>query len=124
MPTAVLLLTAGWSSAQTLKSGTKYCVERFGQRDYNVILKDVSEEQKKKLTTDAAFRKEQTDSLRQLLALSCEAEKRGLANEETNAVELDSIRSEIIATNYDKRLSKAPNGPPFTSVSDAQVVEF
>ncbi|HEY2867224.1 MAG TPA: peptidylprolyl isomerase [Pyrinomonadaceae bacterium] len=124
LPSMALLLLAGYGSAQTMKAGTKYCVEKFGQREFDLILKDISDDSKKKLTADAELRKKQVDSLKQLFAFACEAEKRGLANDETNAAELENIRSQITAVSYDKLANKTPGASPFSNITDSQIVEF
>jgi parvulin-like peptidyl-prolyl isomerase len=124
LPSIAIFLLAGCGSAQTIKAGTKYCVEKFGQREFDIILKDVSEDSKKKLTAEADLRKKQVESLKQLFSFGCEAEKRGLANDETNAAELENISVQITATNYDKLVNKAAGSVPFSGVSDLQIAEF
>ena len=62
--------------------------------------------------------------MRELLALSCEAVKRGIANEPTNKTELGSIRSEVIAVSYDVKIRKTKTDPPFAWITDAQVEKF
>ena len=119
----VLLSISGYSSAQSVKAGTKFCIDKFGQEQYAILIKDLPADAKPKLA-DAEYRKAQVENLRQLLAFECEAEKRGLAKDETNAAELDSIRSEIIAVNYDRTVSKSPTDPPFMHINDAQISEF
>jgi len=114
---------ASYGSAQTIKAGTRYCVERFGQGEFALLLKDASADSKNKLASDADLRKKQVESMRQLLAFACEAEKRGLAAEETNAAELENIRSQVVATNYDKLVNKA-GAQPFSSITDAQITAF
>ena len=76
------------------------------------------------MTADAELRKKQVDSLKQLFAFACEAEKRGLANDETNAAELENIRSQITAVSYDKLANKTPGVSPFSNITDSQIVEF
>jgi len=119
----VLLSISGYSSAQSVKAGTKFCIDKFGQEQYAILIKDLPADAKPKLA-DAEYRKAQVENLRQLLAFECEAEKRGLAKDETNAAELDSIRSEIIAVNYDRTVSKSPTDPPFMHINDARISEF
>lgn len=123
--TSVTLLTAaGYSAGQSLKAGTRYCIDKFGQKEFAILAKDLPDAAKKKLAEDAELRKKQVESLRQLLAFECEAEKRGLDREETNAAELENIRAEIVAVNYDKQINKAATGPPFSRITDAQIAEF
>ena len=121
---ALMLSAAGYASAQSVKTGTKYCIDKFGQNEYAILLKDLPEDTVQKLAADAELRKAQVENLRQLLAFECEAEKRGLAKDETNAAELDNIRSEIVAVNYDRTVSKSPTDPPFMRINDAQILEF
>jgi hypothetical protein len=120
----ILLSAAGYSAAQSVKAGTKYCIDKFGPKEYALILKDVPDDTKKKLADDAELRKKQVENLRQLLAFECEAEKRGLGREETNAAELENIRSQIIAINYDKQVTKAATGPAFSRITDTQIADF
>jgi len=94
----VAVLAASFAvSGQSIKTGTKYCVDTFGPQEFSILLKDMPAETKKKLES-AEFRSSQRDSIRELLAMACEAEKRGLAANEINASELDNIRMESSAT--------------------------
>jgi parvulin-like peptidyl-prolyl isomerase len=121
---AVFLSAGGHSFGQSIKAGTKYCIDKFGQSEYSLILKDISGETKTKLAGDAELRKKQVETLREMFAFGCEAEKRGIAREETNAAELENIRSEIIATSYDQQLNKGKAAPMFSGITDAQVAAF
>ncbi|HTK37328.1 MAG TPA: peptidylprolyl isomerase [Pyrinomonadaceae bacterium] len=120
---AVLLLISGYSFAQSVKAGSKFCVDKFGREQYAILIKDLPDDAKPKLA-DAEYRKAQVENLRQLLAFECEAEKRGLAKDETNAAELDNIRSEIVAVNYDRETNKGAATPTFSRITDTQVAEF
>jgi parvulin-like peptidyl-prolyl isomerase len=62
--------------------------------------------------------------MRELLALSCEAVKRGIANKPTNKTELSSIRSEVVAVSYDIKVRKVKTDPPFAWITDAQLEKF
>lgn len=119
----VLLLAAGYSSGQSVKAGTKFCIDKFGQKEYAVLIKDLPDDAKPKLA-DAEYRKAQVENLRQLLAFECEAEKRGLASDETNAAELENIRAEIVAVNYDRETNKGSAGPAFSRITEAQIAGF
>lgn len=120
----IILSAAGYSAGQAGQSNAKYCFANFGQKEYAILVKDLSSDQTKKLKDDAGLRKKQTEGLRRLLAFECEAEKRGFARDETNAAELRNIRSETIASVYDKAVSKKPTQPPFSRITDLQVTEF
>lgn len=112
------------SSAQTIKAGTKYCVSKFGQNEYAILLKDIPDNVKKALTEDEKVRTAQAENLRNLFVLACSAEKQGLAAETTNAAELENIRSEIIAFKYDKELGSSKTAPAFSRITESQISEF
>ncbi len=68
----------------------------------------------KKLAEDPESKKQQIENLKQLLAFASQAQKDGLANEPTNKQELDNIKAEIIAVNYDREINKDKGPlPPF-----------
>ena len=116
----VLLGVAGAAAeAQAVK--TSACLKKFGQKEWSIMLKDLNAEMKKKFVDDVEYRKSQVESIRQLLAYACEAEKLGIAKERSIAAELGYIRSEVVALEYDKRL---PKGLPFSSITDAQIAAF
>jgi hypothetical protein len=122
---AVLMLvavSAGRALAQPGKSPA--CLTRFGQKEWSYLLKDIDPAKKKELLADKVRIKEQADNLRDLLALSCEAVKLGLANEPTNKTELSSIRTEVTAIAYDAKFRKIKTGPPFGWITDAQIEKF
>ena len=119
--TVAVLAAAFAVSGQSIKTGTKYCVDTFGPQELSILLKDMPAETKKKLES-AEFRTSQQDSLRELFAMACEAEKRGLAAKEINASELDNIRMESSATAYDSKLGGSAT--PFARITRAQVLNF
>jgi parvulin-like peptidyl-prolyl isomerase len=79
----------------------------------------------KRFEQDPTMKKQQLDNLKQLLAFASQAQKDGLANEPTNKQELENIRAEVIAVNYDKEMNadKGPM-PPFGFISEEQVTAF
>jgi parvulin-like peptidyl-prolyl isomerase len=117
-----LAVSADRALAQAAKAPA--CLTRFGQKEWAYLFKDIGPEKKKELLADKGLLKSQADGLRELMALSCEATKRGLTNDPTNKAELGSIRSEVVAYAYDKRQRKASSDPPFTWITDAQVEKF
>ncbi|HRI04608.1 MAG TPA: peptidylprolyl isomerase [Pyrinomonadaceae bacterium] len=119
--TVAVLVAAFAVSGQSIKTGTKYCVDTFGPQEFSILLKDMPAETKKKLES-AEFRSAQRDSIRELFAMACEAEKRGLAVNEINASELDNIRMESLATAYDSKLGGSVT--PFARITRAQVINF
>ncbi len=79
----------------------------------------------KRFEQDPEMKKQQLDNLKQLLAFASQAQKDGLANEPNNRQELDNIRAEVAAVNYDKEINqdKGPM-PPFGFISEDQVNAF
>ncbi|MBP7416049.1 MAG: peptidylprolyl isomerase [Pyrinomonadaceae bacterium] len=119
--TVAVLAAAFAVSGQSIKTGTKYCIDGFGPQDISILLKDMPAETKKKLES-AEFRSSQRDSIRELFAMACEAEKRGLAAKDINASELDNIRMESSATAYDRKLGGS--AAPFAQITRTQVLNF
>ena len=66
----------------------------------------------KRLAQDPEMKKQQIENLKQLLAFASQAQKDGLASEPTNRQELDSIRSEVLAVNYDREINKGKGPMP------------
>ncbi|MEQ1921020.1 MAG: peptidylprolyl isomerase [Pyrinomonadaceae bacterium] len=119
--TVAVMAAAFTVSGQSIKTGTKYCVDTFGPQEFSILLKDMPAETKKKLES-AEFRTSQRDSIRELLAFACEAEKRGIAAKDINASELDNIRMESTASAYDRKVSGSAT--PFALITKAQVLGF
>ena len=118
-------LSASAILAQTAKPPVSpVCMTKFGQKEWAFVIKDVPADKKQELLADKARLKAQAENMRELLALSCEAVKRGLANEPTNKTELSSIRSEVIAVSYDLEVRKVKTDPPFGWITDAQIEKF
>jgi parvulin-like peptidyl-prolyl isomerase len=97
---------------------------RFGQKEWSILLKDLSPEKKKAFLDDAELRKTQADSIRELLAFACEAERLGLSTETINAGELRAIKSEVIASDYDRRVNIGKATLPYSGITDAQIATF
>ncbi len=79
----------------------------------------------KRFEQDPEEKKKQLDNLKQLLAFASQAQKEGLSNDPTNRQELENIRSEVAAVNYDKEINKDKGPmPPFGFISEEQVNAF
>ena len=79
----------------------------------------------KRLAEDPDMKKTQLENLKQLLAFATQAQKEGLADEEGNKAELENIRSEIIAANYDREINKDKGPmPQFGFISEEQVDQY
>ncbi|MGI8409789.1 MAG: peptidylprolyl isomerase, partial [Pyrinomonadaceae bacterium] len=76
----------------------------------------------KRFAEDPEMKKQQLDNLKQLLAFASQAQKDGLTNEPHIKQELENIRSEVAAVNYDREINqdKGPM-PPFGFITEEQV---
>src|SRR2546423_8008345 len=104
-----------------------------GHESYNAIsreeieslLADVAQNNPmllKRLAQDPDLKKQQIDSLKQLMAFASEAQHEGLTDDPTNHQELDNIRIEILAMNYDKEINKDKGQmPPFGFITEDQI---
>jgi parvulin-like peptidyl-prolyl isomerase len=112
--------TVGGHSSSSFNSITKEEVE--------LLIKDIAKQNPaalKRLAEDPELRKQQLENLKQLLAFASEAQREGLANEQPNRQELENIRAEVIAVNYDKEINadKGPM-PPFGFIGEDRVKAF
>ena len=81
----------------------------ISREEIELLLSDVAKTNPmvlKRLNEDPAMKKQQIDNLKQLLAFASQAQKDGLADDPNNKQELDNIRAEIIAVNYDREINK------------------
>ena len=60
----------------------------------------------KKLAEDPEMKKQQIENLKQLLAFASQAKRDGLADDASNKQELDNVRAEVLAVNYDREMNK------------------
>jgi parvulin-like peptidyl-prolyl isomerase len=79
----------------------------------------------KRLAEDPEMKKTQIENLKQLLAFASQAQKEGLAAEPNNRRELENIRAEILAVNYDREINKDKGPmPAFGFITEDQVKAF
>ncbi len=79
----------------------------------------------KKLAEDPEMKKQQIENLKQLLAFASQAQKDGLASDPTNRQEMENIRSEILAVNYDREINKDKGPmPAFGFITEDQVKAY
>jgi parvulin-like peptidyl-prolyl isomerase len=93
-----------------------------------LLLTDVSKTNPtllKKLADDPQLKRQQIESLKQLLAYATQAQKDGLADDPVNKQELENIRAEILALNYDREVNKGKLGlPPLGSIPTTEVEQW
>lgn len=110
----------GGHGAESFNSITKEEIE--------MLLADVAKSNPmalKRLAEDPELKKEQIDNLKQLLAFASQAQKEGFTAEAANRQELDNIRAEIVAVNYDREINKDKGPmPPFGFITEDRVKAF
>src|SRR5690606_24964170 len=98
------------------------------KEEVELLIQDVGKQNPaalKRLGEDPEMRKQQLDNLKQLLAFASQAQREGLANEQPNRQELENIRAEVTAVNYDREINadKGPM-PPFGFITEDRVKQF
>jgi parvulin-like peptidyl-prolyl isomerase len=98
------------------------------KEEMEMLVNDLAEKNPmaiKRLAEDPELRKKQAESLKQLLAFATAAQKEGIAGEEVNRQELENIRAQTVAVNYDQYVNKDKGPmPPFGFISEDQVKAF
>lgn len=100
----------------------------ISKQEIEMLLADVSKSNPmilKKLAEDPEMKKQQIENLKQLLAFATQAQKDGLASDPTNVQELENIRAEILAVNYDREINKDKGPmPSFGFITEDQVKAY
>ncbi|MFM9903262.1 MAG: peptidylprolyl isomerase [Pyrinomonadaceae bacterium] len=100
----------------------------ISREEIEMLLADVSKTNPmilKKLAEDPEMKKQQIDNLKQLLAFASQAKRDGLTDDPTNRQELENIRSEIVAVNYDREINKDKGPmPAFGFITDDMVKAY
>lgn len=79
----------------------------------------------KRLAEDPEMKKQQIENLKQLLAFASEAQRTGLTQDPTHRQELQNIRAEILAVNYDREMNKDKGPmPPFGFITEEMINAF
>ena len=118
-------VTGRRGSVSLYKPGSFKSISRA---EIELLLADVAESNPqalKRLAEDPEQKKSQINNLRELLALASEAERTGLAAEPTNRQELENIRAEVSAVNYDRHVHKSSKSvAPYSSIGDDLIAQF
>jgi parvulin-like peptidyl-prolyl isomerase len=97
----------------------------ISKTEVEMLLSDVAKTNPmilKRLKEDPEMKKQQMDNLKQLLAFASQAQREGMADEPINRQEMDSIRAEILAVNYDREINKDKGPmPPFGFITEEMV---
>jgi parvulin-like peptidyl-prolyl isomerase len=97
---------------------------KISREDMEFLLKDAPPNALKSLE-DPEMKKRQIDNLKQMLALANAAKKDGLTDDEKIKAELEDIRVQITAVNYDREINKDKGPmPPFGFIGEDKLKEF
>jgi hypothetical protein len=102
-------------------------MQRMTAANWKILLYDIrtaNPQAVKRFETDSEFRQAQTDNIKQMLAFSCQAVKNGALKDPVNVRELDNIRTEITAVQYDRAAHNSDPGLPFSSISAERIAGF
>lgn len=115
-----------WKNKVGGHSGSNF--NSISKEEIETLLSDVAKNDPvalKRLAADEAMKKQQLDSLKQLLAFASEAQREGLTNEKPHKQELLNIESEVVAVNYDRSINEGKGPmPPFGFIGEDRVKAF
>lgn len=125
---AVILAIGGGLVFWKAKHGGHHgdeALTRLSKEDMTALLSDANPMQLQQLSSDPEAKKKIAENIKQLLAVASQARKEGLANDENVKRELESIRSIIVASLYDKKINEGKGQmPPFSFITEEQVKAF
>lgn len=99
-------------------------MSKLSKEDMEFLLKDAPPQALKSLE-DPEVKKKQIDNLKQMLALANASKKSGLTDDEKVKTELEDIRLQITAVNYDREINKDKGPmPPFGFIDENRMNEF
>ncbi len=108
-----------------------HSTESFNQisrEEVEMLLADVSKQNPailKRLNEDPELKKQQLESLKQLLAFASQAKADRLTEEANNKQELENIKAEITAVNYDREMNKDKGPlPPFGFITEDMINQY
>ncbi len=117
-----------WKSKVGASHATVASFNKITKEEIELLLADLAKQNPmvlKRFEQDPEMKKQQLDNLKQLLTFASEAKREGLHMDPTNRQELENIRSEVTAVNYDKEINKDKGPmPPFGFISEDQVNAF
>jgi parvulin-like peptidyl-prolyl isomerase len=97
----------------------------MSKEEMELLLKDANPMMLKKLAEDPEMKKQQLDSIKQLLALASEAKKDPTINDANTQKALEIIDAVIWARTYDQETNKDKGPmPPFGFITEDQIKEF
>jgi hypothetical protein len=125
----VLAIGAGLVVWKKKAGGGDENYSSISKREIELLLADVATRNPaglKRFAQDPDMKQKQLESLKQLMAFAVEAQKAGLASDPNNREELQNIRAQIEASEYDQKINaqKGANMPQFSFITEDQVNQF
>ena len=105
----ILAIGAGLVVWKKKVGGHSESFNQITKHEVEMLLADVAKSNPmvlKRLKEDPEMKKQQIENLKQLLAFASQAQREGVTADPTNRQELDNIRAEIQAVNYDREINK------------------
>ncbi len=100
-------------------------LNRITKEEMTALLADANPMQLQQLSTNPDAKKKIAENIKQLLAVASQARKEGLAEDPNVRRELESTRSIVTASLYDKKINEGKGQmPPFSFITEEQVKEF
>ena len=100
-------------------------LNRITKEDMALILKDADPSQLQAISSNPDAKKKIAENIKQLLAVASQARKDGLAEDPNAKLELESIRSIVTASLYDKKVNEGKGPmPPFSFITEDQIKEM
>ena len=100
-------------------------LNRITKEEMTLLLADANPMQLQQLSSDPEAKKKIAENIKQLLAVAGQARKEGLAEDPNVRRELESTRSIVTASLYDKKINEGKGQmPPFSFITEEQVKEF
>ena len=100
-------------------------LNRITKEEMTTLLADANPMQLQQLSSDPEAKKKIAENIKQLLAVAGQARKEGLAEDPNVRRELESTRSIVTASLYDKKINEGKGQmPPFSFITEEQVKEF
>lgn len=125
----ILLIGVGlvaWKKKVGGHAGESY--NSISKAEVESLLNDIAKNNPmliKRWAEDPETVKTQMNNLKQILAFASQAQREGLAADPNNRQELENIKAEVIAVNYDREMNKDKGPmPPFGFISEEQITAY
>ncbi len=100
-------------------------LNRITKEEMTVLLADANPMQLQQLSANPEAKKKIAENIRKLLAVAGQARKEGLTEDPNVKREMESTRSIVTASLYDKKINEGKGQmPPFSFITEDQVKEF